>query len=164
MISLDFTGPAQDVNPTSCLVGDIAFDTYSDHYIYIYSVLCVLPTCTHVNHICTWYLQKSENGFWSHGTGIINDCKLPYMSREWKQHFLCEYQVLLTTISPAPYNSHLKAQCIIFTPLIWIIWLSISVFKVLTSPNDKFSLSSSSFDPAQIQCKYFHLCCHLIIT
>lgn len=62
MISLDFTGPAQDVNRTSCLVGDIAFDTYSDHLdLYLLCLMCFAHMYARESHL---YLVPTEIRKW----------------------------------------------------------------------------------------------------
>ena len=37
--------------------------------------LSVLPACVYVYHVSAWYLQKSEEGIKSPGTGVTDSCK-----------------------------------------------------------------------------------------
>ena len=46
-------------------------------YLLIFMCMNVLPTCVDVHHVCTWYLQKSEESTRSPGTGVTDSWDLP---------------------------------------------------------------------------------------
>lgn len=37
---------------------------------FYFSWMGIVPACISLHHICAWFLQKSEEGIWSSGTGV----------------------------------------------------------------------------------------------
>jgi len=56
----------------------------------------VLPTCLYVHHTGTCYLQRSEEGIRSPGTGVTDVYELPYWCWELNLGLLLKQHVLLT--------------------------------------------------------------------
>lgn len=40
--------------------------------------LSVFPTCMFVHRVCTWYLRASEEDIVCSGTGVTENCALPW--------------------------------------------------------------------------------------
>lgn len=58
--------------------GSVPAAALKSSFLMIYFIMSVLPACSYVFQVCTWYSQRPEKGIGFPGVGIIGGCALPH--------------------------------------------------------------------------------------
>lgn len=90
-------------------------DFFLNIYIYrVYSfILCVLPACVSVHHVCA-VPSNARRGHQNPCNGVTEDCELPFGCWESSPGPLGEQPVLLTTKSSLqPLHLNYKNLCVL---------------------------------------------------